>query len=774
MNTTQILLSVIVIIFLMKLLIRRKPTFSVPTKNIIIITYSQNYSSLPRTLTSIYRQNYQNWFLYTIIDSKDTELKEKVNALANYWGMLDRTHILDLDNADWTMIKHHEEDIILFLRDQDWLDNDYSLLQMTTFFDDPSIEWLVTRRHKIYNSDNDVKYIIMKNRSLLPFMKEVEGSNLYQPLVAGYSYLFDDLKLSNEVDGKTILAHVAARSSNVKMISSIIHVSNNENDRVENGREVLRNGKYRLFDKVFLINLKKRVDRNLFSRYKLRNVDLQVVLWTAEDGYTPENISLFNEYKKNLKGERQYINSAGALGLLLTYKKLIQYCKEKKYKSVCILEDDFYFIKNFMQELKRHEKLGCFKDYNIVYLGANQYKYSPEQESEMKKETYYNVSPNPAYCTYGTYGLVLSEYTINVLFVALQDITKVDKPIDYLLWTLQNEDPNLRGIVLYPNIVIPEVRESDNMGKRDLVSFASVRGWNLENYEYVELFEDFYHYFDKIYVKNNYSIRQHPKSQINWLSHQKSINLIEGNNTTFVFIIPSYNNVDWLERNLKSVIKQDYPLWRIIYIDDFSSDATYEMVLNFIKANNLSDKIILLKNNNRKYQAYSRYQGYMSCDDGEVCCFLDGDDWLYDTTVLSHLNTLYKSGYNCTYGRFVYYENRFISTPAGTKDFPRDIVEKRSYRQYPWISQHLRTMRASLIKSIPTDHLKDHNGQWLKCCTDLAEMFWVLEKSGGRHINSGKVMYVYNRENSKVHEYSYYRDDNKEYRNIVEKLIRSR
>ena len=32
-------------------------------------------------------------------------------------------------------------------------------------------------------------------------------------------------------------------------------------------------------------------------------------------------------------------------------------------------------------------------------------------------------------------------------------------------------------------------------------------------------------------------------------------------------------------------------------------------------------------------QAYSRYIAFKLCDDDEICCLLDGDDWLYDENV---------------------------------------------------------------------------------------------------------------------------------------------
>ena len=40
----------------------------------------------------------------------------------------------------------------------------------------------------------------------------------------------------------------------------------------------------------------------------------------------------------------------------------------------------------------------------------------------------------------------------------------------------------------------------------------------------------------------------------------------------FTIITPSYNNVEWVEFNLASVLNQTYSNYRVMYIDDASTD----------------------------------------------------------------------------------------------------------------------------------------------------------------------------------------------------------
>jgi len=47
---------------------------------------------------------------------------------------------------------------------------------------------------------------------------------------------------------------------------------------------------------------------------------------------------------------------------------------------------------------------------------------------------------------------------------------------------------------------------------------------------------------------------------------------------SLVVVIPSFNNARWCRRNLESVLDQAYPLYRVIYIDDASTDGTPDLV----------------------------------------------------------------------------------------------------------------------------------------------------------------------------------------------------
>ena len=57
-------------------------------------------------------------------------------------------------------------------------------------------------------------------------------------------------------------------------------------------------------------------------------------------------------------------------------------------------------------------------------------------------------------------------------------------------------------------------------------------------------------------------------------------------------IVCSYNNIKWAEKNLDSIFFQRYRNYRVIYVDDGSTDGTADFVEHYIKDHDLEDKVV--------------------------------------------------------------------------------------------------------------------------------------------------------------------------------------
>lgn len=210
-----------------------------------------------------------------------------------------------------------------------------------------------------------------------------------------------------------------------------------------------------------------------------------------------------------------------------------------------------------------------------------------------------------------------------------------------------------------------------------------------------------------------------------------------------VVIIPSYNNERWCTKNIDSVFHQKYGNFRIIYINDKSSDKTGQLAKEYIHAHDAENKICYIENQERRGALCNLYNAIHSCSDEEIIATVDGDDWLAHENVLSIIGNTYKDpNVWLTYGQF------FLTYGAvgHCRQYPNEIIQKRSYRSVPWYASHLRTFRAFLFKAIKKEDLM-FEGKFFEMTWDLAFMFPMLEMAGPQFKFIPDILYIYNRDN---------------------------
>jgi len=239
-----------------------------------------------------------------------------------------------------------------------------------------------------------------------------------------------------------------------------------------------------------------------------------------------------------------------------------------------------------------------------------------------------------------------------------------------------------------------------------------------------------------------------------------------------VVIIPSYNNIEWFEWNLTSILTQEYHNYRVIYVNDCSSDGTGEAVDNYLSErgidyhvidfDNSSQKSIrqstknfsqlvnkephfftLINNTFRNGALANLYRGIQSCLDDEIVVTVDGDDWLYHDHVLTQINSHYSENEIwLTHGRFIEYPHNHSNWGL---NIPPQIVNRGAFRRFRCPS-HLRTFYAWLFKKIKLEDLL-YNGQFFPMTWDMAMMYPMIEMAGERHAFIEEVNYVYNMAN---------------------------
>lgn len=243
------------------------------------------------------------------------------------------------------------------------------------------------------------------------------------------------------------------------------------------------------------------------------------------------------------------------------------------------------------------------------------------------------------------------------------------------------------------------------------------------------------------------------------IDRYKLMDFIYRKKPCFVFVVPSWNNQNYVNRNLSSVVNQDYWNYRILYINDQSSDNTLVQVQECVESYHLQYCCRVITTAERNRQGASRFLAYHLCDDDEVLVMLDGDDWLTSPQSLSVVAQEYLKGALVTYGSYQRFQNGALSSfvYGNNEVFPPSVVQNRSFRNYRWISQHLRTGYAGLFKRIRYSDLVDKDNCFLQKCTDLCEMMPVLEMAGDLIHHIRKPICVYNVDASYQHPNSWFR-----------------
>lgn len=210
---------------------------------------------------------------------------------------------------------------------------------------------------------------------------------------------------------------------------------------------------------------------------------------------------------------------------------------------------------------------------------------------------------------------------------------------------------------------------------------------------------------------------------------------------SITIIIPSYNNKDWYRRNLDSVLMQDYQCFRVIYIDDASTDGTGDLVKEYLRENDLEHRVTLIQNQQRVGALANIYRGVWMCAPTDIIATVDGDDWFYNERVLQRLNKAYSDpNVWMTYGQFVEFPSGNI---GGASKLPEEVIPKNAFREYDWVTTHLRTFYAGLFQKIRKEDLL-YGLDFFPVTWDLAFMFPLLEMSGTHSCFIPEILYVYN------------------------------
>lgn len=216
----------------------------------------------------------------------------------------------------------------------------------------------------------------------------------------------------------------------------------------------------------------------------------------------------------------------------------------------------------------------------------------------------------------------------------------------------------------------------------------------------------------------------------------------------FVFVAPMYNASDYVRQMLFSIFGQSYDNWHIILIDDVSDPAhlqkSEDVINSFVymgsngtyaarhtsEVNNdekimRSAKVTLIKNVTKKWEVANVLRGISECEDNDIICRIDADDWLTEIDALAYLNALY----NQTGSEALWTAHRWAFTD---KNISGPMPPGVDVYQYPWVSSHLKTFRKYLLNNVPYENFLNESGELVKRAGDQAIFLPALHRTQRR------------------------------------------
>lgn len=225
-----------------------------------------------------------------------------------------------------------------------------------------------------------------------------------------------------------------------------------------------------------------------------------------------------------------------------------------------------------------------------------------------------------------------------------------------------------------------------------------------------------------------------------------------GDTIPLYIVIPTFNNIEYYQKNLESILNQNYTNYQVIIIDDNSTDNTGLKIEEFIKNKKIENKFTLIKNNQRKLllkNLIHAIKGY--CPKKSIIISLDGDDWLYGNNVFDEIINAYsQEKIWLTYGDPLFLAENKRCSEVLKKNWGKDLPDKFYEHGYMrknkiWCFHHLRSFWAWLFLSINEADFKDKNGEFYVTAQDVAWFMPLIEMAGPKRVKCfHSIQSVYN------------------------------
>jgi len=216
----------------------------------------------------------------------------------------------------------------------------------------------------------------------------------------------------------------------------------------------------------------------------------------------------------------------------------------------------------------------------------------------------------------------------------------------------------------------------------------------------------------------------------------------------FIIVTTSWNVRDWLPINLSTMMFQSYKNWQCIFIDDHSTDGSFEFAAEFTKHD---ERFTVMRTRSARTgqggATLAALEKGVELNDDDIIVEVDGDDWLSSVFVLEYLNQIYQNpDIWMTHGQYQMYPTGQVGGHWNAA-INSEVDENNLHRVNPFPYSHLKSYKAWLYKKIRKEDLIDPKTQEIwKSAWDHALCIPMVEMAGKKHVHKcDDILYVLNR-----------------------------
>ncbi|MBI3211105.1 MAG: glycosyltransferase family 2 protein [Simkania negevensis] len=239
-------------------------------------------------------------------------------------------------------------------------------------------------------------------------------------------------------------------------------------------------------------------------------------------------------------------------------------------------------------------------------------------------------------------------------------------------------------------------------------------------------------------------VRRIPSPQFNVQKKLGEVHPVKKEHSFVIFLI-GHNHAALCERALCSIFTQTYPHYRLVYIDNGSTDDTYQKVEGFLAKEGKKDKVLLKREEKKRPEIEILYEEVHRLKRSDIVILLKENEFLLHENVLDHLHCAYANPEVwVAYGQTLFHPDYQKVEKKLFSD--EELAEKKWRKERFFQLPSLKTFYAGMFQEIKLEDLL-YQGEFFKERGESALFLPMMDMAASHLFAMEEILSVIDEEN---------------------------